>query len=232
MQLFITDYIHEWDQITIVEERIVQQLSKVLRAKIGDTITVQRPGTRIMCEIISIEKRQIVAKALEIRHIELIGDKMYLAVAMPNKFEKLELIVQKCTEIGVQHLVFFPAKHSVVKEISVSKMERLEKISLEAVEQSRWRNKIEMTFVENIFSLCEWKKIFVAHQDGIKTPYEFWSMNSDLWSIILVGPEGWRHSDEEKIFENMWVEKISLWENILRTETAAIVSWRMMKNIF
>jgi len=60
-----------------------------------------------------------------------------LAIALPNKFEKIELIVQKCTEIGVEHLIFFPAKHSVLKEISASKMERLEKISLEAVEQSR-----------------------------------------------------------------------------------------------
>lgn len=68
---------------------------------------------------------------------EMSVNKTVLAVAMPNKFEKLELIVQKCTEIGVEHLVFFPAKYSVVKEISEAKMQRLEKISLEAVEQSR-----------------------------------------------------------------------------------------------
>ena len=74
---------------------------------------------------------------------------------MPNKFEKLELIVQKCTEIGVDHLLFFPAKHSLLKEISSSKMERLEKISLEASEQSRSWNKIDMTFSKNVLTMCE-----------------------------------------------------------------------------
>ena len=149
---------------------------------------------------------------------------------MPNKFEKLELIVQKCTEIGVDHLLFFPAKHSLLKEISSSKMERLEKISLEASEQSWSRKKIDMTFIENVLSMCEWKKIFVAHQHWTQIQnVEFKIQNSNN-VILLVGPEGWRHSDEEKIFDEMNVEKISFGETVLRTETAAIIWWRMMKN--
>lgn len=155
MQLFITDYTHVGDQITISEERVVQQLSKVLRAKKGDTFAVQRDGTRIVCEIASMEKWHIIATIVRKEHHEVKDDNTYLAVAMPNKFEKLELIVQKCTELGVQHIVFFPAQHSLLKEISPSKMERLEKISLEASEQSWSWNKIDMTFSKNVLTMCE-----------------------------------------------------------------------------
>ncbi len=150
MQLFVTPYTQEGNTIIIHEERVVSQLSKVLRAKKGDQVAFQRPNSklkaenstpshpiRVICAILEITKHSITAAVLTSEEREIENSAIYLAVAMPNKFEKLELIVQKCTEIGIDHLIFFPAKHSVVKEISETKMERLKKISLEAVEQSR-----------------------------------------------------------------------------------------------
>lgn len=229
MQLFITDYTHVWDQITISEERVVQQLSKVLRAKKGDTFAVQRDGTRIVCEIASMEKWHIIATIVRKEYHEVKDDNTYLAVAMPNKFEKLELIVQKCTELGVQHIVFFPAQHSLLKEISPSKMERLEKISLEASEQSWSWNKIDMTFSKNVLTMCEWKKVFIAHQDWKTIQNSECKVKNEEERILLVGPEWWRHANEEKIFESINAEKISFAENILRTETAAIIWWRIVK---
>jgi 16S rRNA (uracil1498-N3)-methyltransferase len=55
---------------------------------------------------------------------------------MPNKRDKAEMIVQKLTEIGINFIVFWPSERSVIRDINTSKMERLEKISKEAVEQS------------------------------------------------------------------------------------------------
>lgn len=91
---------------------------------------------RVICELTSIGKKEIEAKLIKEEYIACEDGSNYLAVALPNKFEKMELIVQKVTEIGVQHIIFFPAKHSLLKEISAAKMQRLEKISLEASEQS------------------------------------------------------------------------------------------------
>jgi 16S rRNA (uracil1498-N3)-methyltransferase len=56
---------------------------------------------------------------------------------MPNKWDKAEIIVQKLTEIGINHIVFWPSERSVIKETNKNKIERLEKISKEALEQSR-----------------------------------------------------------------------------------------------
>lgn len=235
MQLFITPFVQSGDLISITEERVVHQLTKVLRAKSGDQLAVQWEGKRVVCAISAMEKSHIEAKALYEEEKTTENTGAWLAVALPNKFEKIELIVQKCTEIGVERLIFFPAKHSLLKEISPAKMERLEKISLEAVEQSRWRKIPSTSFEKNIFSLCEKNKVFVAHQGGedvISTlNHQLKTENWKLW-IIMVGPEGWRHAEEEEMFEKMNIEKISFGENILRTETAAIIAWRIIKNLF
>lgn len=63
-------------------------------------------------------------------------DQRVMMIAFPNKHEKLELIVQKLTEIGVTDVVFFPAQRSVLKELSANKQSRVEQIVCEAVEQS------------------------------------------------------------------------------------------------
>ncbi|MEI8252333.1 MAG: 16S rRNA (uracil(1498)-N(3))-methyltransferase [bacterium] len=59
-----------------------------------------------------------------------------MIICMPNKRDKAEMIVQKLTEIGINSIVFWPSERSVIRDINLSKMERLEKISKEAVEQS------------------------------------------------------------------------------------------------
>jgi RsmE family RNA methyltransferase len=60
-----------------------------------------------------------------------------MLIAMPNKWEKVELIVQKLCEIGIDNIIFRPAERSVIKVWNEKKEERLGKISKEAVEQSR-----------------------------------------------------------------------------------------------
>ena len=60
-----------------------------------------------------------------------------MIIAMPNKWDKIELIVQKLTECGVDQLLFWASERSVIKEWNPKKEERLHKIIKEAVEQSR-----------------------------------------------------------------------------------------------
>jgi 16S rRNA (uracil1498-N3)-methyltransferase len=73
---------------------------------------------------------------------------------MPNKFDKIELIVQKCVEIGIASIHFFVAQYSQIRDISPKKIERLEKIALEATEQSYGVLLPTCTFVPTLESLC------------------------------------------------------------------------------
>ena len=71
-----------------------------------------------------------------------------MAIALPNKQEKLELIVQKLTEISVSDIYFWAAERSVVKALSPQKFERLQKIVQEALEQSYGRKLPQLRFIE------------------------------------------------------------------------------------
>ncbi len=258
MQLFITDYMIEHNILTINEERVVHQLKNVLRAKVWDKFMVQSTEenivTRITCSILSLDKEKITASVEEKNILSWSSWKNILFVALPNKFEKIELIVQKCTEIWLQHIVFFVSQYSQLHEISENKMQRLQKIALEATEQSYGINILTIGFVDSIEKYMnkiikssseennvqhdmkkknQWMKNYLMHQDGELLSY---SIEKNIFSEkniqinIFVWPEWWRGNNDEKLFSQYSIQKISLWKKILRTETAAIImAWELVK---
>lgn len=239
MQLFITNYIRNENTIILTEERVVHQLKNVLRAKVGDTIMVQSTvadtTTRITCVIDIVEKEKITTIVKEQNIYSVIDLQKNLFVALPNKFEKMELIVQKCTEIWLQHIIFFVSQYSQLHDISDNKMQRLRKIALEATEQSYGISVPTIVFSKKIAEEMLWEEYqnFLMHQDwenlwAIKEKNIFFQNN--IKKNIFIWPEWWRWTNDEKIFSQYKMQKVSLWKNILRTETAAIVvAWELVK---
>ena len=233
MQLFITPYIQQDSLVTISEERVVHQLKNVLRAKTASEFRIQSSEwnkvIRLTISISAIGKDKIEWTIIHKEEMIFEESKKYLFVALPNKFEKMELIVQKCTEIWLQHIIFFPSQYSQLREISDNKLERLSKIALEAVEQSYGVVVPKIIFTKNITTYLQQWKNYLLHQDwdnikNISINYELWTINYFIW------PEWWRWNEDEKLFSQHEVQKISLWKNILRTETATIVTaWEATK---
>ncbi|MBR6907591.1 RsmE family RNA methyltransferase [bacterium] len=60
-----------------------------------------------------------------------------MLIALPNKQEKLELIIQKLTEIGISHIFLWSSDRSQIKSLNENRIIRINKIIREAVEQSR-----------------------------------------------------------------------------------------------
>jgi 16S rRNA (uracil1498-N3)-methyltransferase len=60
-----------------------------------------------------------------------------MLIALPNKQEKLELIIQKLTEIGISNIYLWSSERSQLNSLNENKTKRIEKIVKEAVEQSR-----------------------------------------------------------------------------------------------
>ena len=71
-----------------------------------------------------------------------------MLLALPNKQEKLELIIQKLTEIGVDEIYLWVSERSVLKSINPNKLQRLSKIMQEATEQSWNRSLPKLSFIE------------------------------------------------------------------------------------
>gem|GEM_PF-2513882 len=85
-----------------------------------------------------LSKEQIHAHIIEETNNQAhdLKKEVSIVLAMPNKFEKLELIVQKLSEIGIDRLVCRPSRRSLLKDIPEKKLVRLETIAREATEQS------------------------------------------------------------------------------------------------
>jgi 16S rRNA (uracil1498-N3)-methyltransferase len=234
MQLFITDYQIKDQNITIENSEMLDQIRKVLRLRIGDKIAVQWIVYSVEwiidrhdIEIVDRDDKSLTWKIVSTTNYKLSTINSAMAVAMPNKRDKIELIVQKLTEIWLDEIIFRPSERSLLKERNEKKYERLLKISKEAVEQSWWWKIPEIKFTKNIKDELKNKKIVVFDKTDWKT--ELWNLKSEFW---LVGPEWWLTTNDYKQLEGINYQIRSLGETVLRTETAAIVGGWVIKNIY
>lgn len=216
-------------QLTIREVSLLNQLIKVLRAKVWDKIIFFNwlDFIDFVYEIIDIEKREINLKKIDNININNeIAFELNLYQAIPNKLEKIEYVLQKWTEIWISNFYFLDSERSLKINLSTNKLERLKKIVIEAVEQS-WRNvipkisfldKLEFKNLENNTNLFfHTKKTSSKALKNLNLDYEK-PINIFVWAE-------WGFTETEvEIFRKNDFEELYLWERILRTETAWIVS--------
>ena len=225
MQLFLTNFNTKWDNITINDTEILNQIRKVLRMKIWDHIFVQNENIRYELEIYDRNSDTIFGNIIQIIKYEWKKDEKWIAIAMSNKREKMELIVQKLTEIWIKNIYFRPSERSVIRTRNEKKTNRISSISKEALEQSRWRYLPNIEFKKNISEIIKWKNIVVFDKSDKNTD---WKTNFPQNTIWIIWPEWWL---SKKDYQELWqnIEIISLWDTVLRTETASILAWRIIK---
>lgn len=225
MQLFITDFEKKWETIKISDTEILSQIRKVLRMKIWDTFFVQNGNTRYKLEILDRDDKNIFWKILEsIEHPKQI-DEIWIAIAMSNKRDKMETIVQKLSEIWIKNIFFRPSERSIIRERNEKKLDRLNKIAKEAIEQSRWRELPKITFGKDISKIIEWKEVIVFDKSESNFT-SIWTIKNALW---IIWPEwGLTENDYKKFWEK--IKTVSLGDTVLRTETASIIAARYLKN--
>jgi len=231
-QLFITPYEKSGNTITITNPEIIDQCRKVLRLAIGKEISLQNSNgdssTRHTITITEI-KQNIKGTITEEKTVNKPKQTTIMAVAMPNKRDKIELIVQKLAEIWIDQIIFWPSERSIIKERNTKKAERVSKIAKEATEQSRNRFLPEIKFSSTpivsdtaeyvIFDKTEWSE------------QQFHKNSSAPLICGIVGPEWGLSSKDHQIRANTKHHIQQLWSGILRTETGAIVGWRLIKNM-
>ncbi len=230
MQLFITEFTQDWNQITLDNKEILHQTRKVLRMKIWDKFFIQQKNTRHEIEILNREKNTIKGKIINTENNSWDEkSKSWILIAIPNKWSKLELIVQKLSEIWIKNIYLWPSERSIIKEANEKKIDRLNKIAKEAVEQSRWRELPKIEFIKDISKIISDKKIIIFDKQEKKSPL-IRGIKGDKKIIWIIGPEGWlTKNDYQKFWDNYEIK--SLWDTILRTETASIIVGRAIKNL-
>lgn len=212
---------------------------RVMRYQIDDMITCVHPNKQIaLCKIINIdEEKQIVHTSI----IDWLHDDVELPVEVTilqslPKGNKLELIIQKGTELGATRFILFQSERSIVKwdeRKTNNRLQRYRKIAKEASEQSK-RNVIPtVDYVANINEfLNEYthKNVLklIAYEEEAKEnkapslTKQLSKLNEGETLAICIGPEGGFSTNEISFFKKNGFSPVRLGKRILRTETASL----------
>ena len=225
-QLFLTDCNIKGTEILITNPDLLSQVRKVLRLQKGDTIYVQNAWTRYEIEIKDWDDKTLTGVIKKSTTNQANALKKWMIIGMPNKREKVELIVQKLTEIWLDEIIFWPSERSVIKTWNENKSERLQKIAREAVEQSWGRVMPKIEFATDISKILKDKNVLVFDKNDNENPMK----NMTEFHYGIVGPEWWLTERDYDILKWVNFEVRELGNTMMRTETAAIVGGWIVKN--
>ena len=217
----------------------VKHIRDVLRYKIGDELDIcDENGKKFITQILNFSKEKIELKVMkQCDETSEPNIKITLFQGMP-KADKFEMIIQKCTELGVSEIVPAITERVIVKldEKTISKkIERWNKIALEASKQSGRQKVPNVKNPVNIKNIVE----NISKYDILILPYEcekdrtlkeiIKNIDKDYKNIaILIGPEGGFSEDEISMLNNEKVKCVTLGPRILRTETAGMATIAMV----
>lgn len=220
MNIFIATINHTIAELTSEES---WHCTKVLRFKAGDEIgVIDGKGNFYEAKLSTVNEKKCLANItfgprIQNKHPYY----LHLAIAPTKNIDRMEWLVEKAIEIGIDEITFLRCKNS---ERTVIKEDRLIKIAESAVKQSL------QAFIPKINSLTAFSDVlkinsnlkFIAHceEENKKHLKSFDLKNKN--SLVLIGPEGDFSSEEIALAKQNNFSEISLGENRLRTETAGI----------
>lgn len=204
-------------------------LTKVLRSQEGEKIQILTGDEFVyLAEIESIGKNEAVCNILK-KSFCLANPKHKITVfqGLP-KGDKLELIIQKISELGASTLIPFESQFTIAKNNNL-KLPRLEKISHEACKQCGRSIPLEIKptikFKEILVLLKEFDLVLFVYENA-PTFNGISALTTKLQSAkniaVVIGSEGGFSNEESEAILKENVEKVSLGNRILRTETASI----------
>ena len=234
-KFFIEESQIENDKINITGED-VKHISSVLRMQKGEQILIGSKETleTYITEIEQIEKEKVVAKIIEKYDTQTESNvEIDLYQGLP-KADKMELIIQKTTEIGISKVTPVDMVRCIVKldeKDTKKKIERWQKVAEGAAKQSKRskipeiKNKIKIKDLENIISQYDAFIVAYEEENEITLKQELKKLREqEKYKIgILVGPEGGITKEEIEKLTSYNAKVVTLGKRILRTETAPIV---------
>lgn len=210
-----------------------RHLKTILRAEIGDMISVVTESNEFNAEIVEINKEDIVCEIVEeINRNNETKINITLVQGIPKQ-TKMETIIQQNVELGVKSFIPLITERTVVKlndkDREQKKLERWRKIAKESSKQSK-RNIIPT--VEDIMTVKELVLRLKNEDAEVIVPYELEDMKvlKEILSVpkdnyyIIIGPEGGFDLKEIEMFKEIGAHIVTLGKRILRTETAGIVA--------
>ena len=234
-KFFVNSNQIEDNKIKILGEDI-NHIKNVLRLEKGEQIQICDKNLlqNYICEIIEVSKESIICKIIEKNESYAEGNVELTVYQGLPKADKMELIIQKCTELGARIFVPVEFSRSIVKlngKDVDKKINRWRKISEVSAKQSKRDLVPKVRSVINVKQLCNeisnYDLVLLAFENEYNN-----SLKSELLNIkntkekinlaIIIGPEGGIEEKEVEELKNYGAKVVTLGNRILRTETAAL----------
>ena len=195
-------------------------LAKVMRIKESEVFSIFNQNGEWEAKVLKISKGIVEFKIVKQLRKKESYKELWLAFS-PIKSNYQNFMIQKATELGVTKFLPIIFDRTVVRKIN---NERLQKIVIEASEQSNRLNVPEIEKVQNLKNFLNTNSMDLIFTD----------LNSDNKKIdklkltdnpicIIIGPEGdFSEAEREEILSFKGVQSLKINENILRSETAVI----------
>ncbi|MGL4789860.1 MAG: 16S rRNA (uracil(1498)-N(3))-methyltransferase [Anaerotignaceae bacterium] len=210
-----------------------KHLSTVLRVREGEVVEIcDGEGTDYNCVVTAVDKKEVQLKIVEKKEsVSEPKTKITLFQGLP-KADKMEQIIQKCVELGIEKIVPVSTDRAIVKidkKDGDKKVQRWQKIAESAAKQSG------RGIIPEICSVISFKEAISLTEnfDGTIVPYEKETTNGIKEFIkdfngttvgVFIGPEGGFSEEEIEIAKENGVFPITLGKRILRTETAGMAT--------
>ncbi|WP_029453428.1 RsmE family RNA methyltransferase [Clostridium algidicarnis] len=217
----------------------VKHIYKVLRLEIAEKIIINNEnGCEYLGVISSIDKTLVKVKILEKLDVNNESPiEVYLFQGLP-KATKMDLIVQKNTELGIKEITpILTSRVDVKLKGEFKKIDRLQRIALEASKQSKRtlipKIREPISLVEVIDSLPRFDLVIVPYEDETEVTIKQMVISLDKSNIktvaIIIGPEGGFEREEIEMLKKVGAKIITLGPRILRTETAGFTATTLVQ---
>ena len=231
MALFYApDITDNWE---LPEEEAAHSI-RVLRLSVGSEIEItDGKGHFYKAEISSIAGKHCYVQAKEtIEQPKGWQGRVHIAIAPTKNIDRIEWMVEKAVEIGLDEITFLNCRFS---ERKVVKTDRIERIVVSAMKQSL------KPFKTQVNELVDFKKFIAQPTEGAKYIAHCYESEKLLLkdalqagesATVLIGPEGDFSPEEVELAIKAGYRPVSLGNSRLRTETAGLVACHtdIMKN--
>lgn len=231
-RLWVPEMAHNATALTIADANRAHHLRDVMRLKAGSPVIVfNADAGEYEATIDSITKSSIglaIGKQTRVAQASLPAIRIFFA---PLKRQATEMLIEKATELGTTHFQPVLTAHTQVRTVN---NDRLQAIAVDAAEQcSRLSvphigTPCDLHAIQSV--LPEGVMLFAALENSRETVPLLGEAVRDITDCaVLIGPEGGFSPDEAAWLERQpFVRAVSLGDNILRAETAAMLAAGIM----
>lgn len=228
MTRFFCSSINREDDV-IISDAQLHHITKVLRLEKGDNVELfDGRGTVAQAVIEKITKDSALLKVQAKNVFRAENNRRIIIASSMAKAQRFEMIIAKCTELGVDRIVPVIFERTIKQAGSAAAMRRFESIAIESAKQC---GRIFLPAIDKPLSLektlanmrteySRAKIVFGSLEENAESIINFGFGSGDV--IAFIGPEGGLTEDEENLLEKSDAKPIRLTDTILRIETAAV----------